>query len=87
MLPDLVEMISNLTVLKISSGSSECHEELDNKVDDLDPTKNGEASEEAHGAANQSELAHKAGGVQASVVNRLLDSVICGRVKVDLNQL
>ena len=80
-------MISSFVTMKTFSGSSECHEEIDSKVDDLNPTENREASEEAHGAADQSELAHKAGRVKASVVNRLLDSVICGRVKVDLNQL
>ena len=78
-MPDLVEMISNLIVLQISSGSSECHEERDGKVDDLDPTENGEASEESHGAPDHWKLAHKAGGVQATIIG--------GRVKIDLKQL
>ena len=36
--------------------SSEGHKELDDKVYNLDPTEDGEASEEPHGAANEAEL-------------------------------
>ena len=69
-------MLSNLIVLQISSGSSECHEELDDKVDDLEPTEDGKASEESDGAVDQSKLAHKAGWIQAIILHMLLNSVI-----------
>ena len=32
------------------------HEELDSKVDDLDPTEDGEACEEAHRSSNEAKL-------------------------------
>ena len=50
-------------------------------VDNLDPTEDGEAGEESHGATDEAEL-----GLQGHL-HILLYLVICGRVKVDLYQL
>ena len=54
------------------------HEEFDGKVDDLNPTEDGKASEESHGAADEAEL-----GLQ-SHLHILLYLVIGGCVKVNL---
>ena len=40
----------------ICSGNPESHEEPSNIVDDLNGAENGEAGEESHGAANQTQL-------------------------------
>ena len=53
----------------------------DEKVDDLNPTDNREASEESHGASNETQL-----GLRLDLLVSL-DVVKGGRVKVDLNQL
>ena len=60
---------------------SQWHEELHEVVDDLDPTMDGEASEEPHGAADEADL-----GLQGRL-HIFLYLVIGGRVEVDLNQL
>ena len=60
---------------------SEGHEELDGVVDDLDPTEDGEAGEESHGAADEAEL-----GLQGHLHIPLY--LVIGRsVEVDLDQL
>ena len=53
----------------------------DEKEDDLDPTDDGEASEESHGASNETQL-----GLRLDLLVSL-DVVKGGRVKVDLHQL
>ena len=59
----------------------ERHKQFDGEVDDLDPTEDGEAGEESHGAADKAEL-----GFQGHL-HVLLDIIVGGCVKVDLNQL
>ena len=59
---------------------SEGQKELEDKVENLDPTKDGEACEEPHGAANEAEL-----GLQGHL-HIPLNVVIGGRVKIDLDQ-
>ena len=56
-------------------------EKLHWKVDDLNATEDGEASEEPHGAADEAEL-----GLQGHL-HILLYLIVGGRVKVDLDQL
>ena len=51
------------------------------KEDDLDPTDDGEASQESHGASNETKL-----GLCLDLLVSL-DVVEGGRVEVDLNQL
>ena len=51
------------------------------KVNDLHPTDDGEASEESHGASNETQL-----GLRLDLLVSL-DVVKGGRVKVDLHQL
>ena len=53
----------------------------DEKEDDLNPTDDGEASEESHGASNETQL-----GLRLDLLVSL-DVVEGGRVKVDLHQL
>ena len=54
---------------------------LEEKEDDLNPTDDGEASEESHGASNETQL-----GLRLDLLVSL-DVVKGGRVKVDLHQL
>ena len=54
---------------------------LDGIVDDLDPTEDGEAGEEPHGAADEAEL-----GLQGHL-HISLNFIISGRVKVDLEKI
>ena len=51
------------------------------KADDLDPTDDGEPSEESHGASNETQL-----GLELDLLVSL-DLVEGGRVKVDLDNL
>ena len=51
------------------------------KEDNLNPTDDGEASEESHGASNETQL-----GLRLDLLVSL-DVVKGGRVKVDLHQL
>ena len=51
------------------------------KEDNLNPTDDGEASEESHGASNETQL-----GLRLDLLVSL-DVVEGGRVEVDLNQL
>ena len=76
-------MCCSLSLLhcQIRPGNSHGHEEFDGEVDDLDPTEDGEAGEEPHGAADEAEL-----GLQGHL-HIPLYLVIGGRVKVDLDQL
>ena len=76
-------MIPNFLMFlwQIRPSDSQGHEELAGVVDDLDPTEDGEAGEEPHGAADEAEL-----GLQGHL-HILLYFVIGGRVKVDLDQL
>ena len=76
-------MCSNLFWLhgQIRPSDSHGHEEFDGEVDDLDPTEDGEAGEEPHGAADKAEL-----GLQGHLYIPLY-LVIGGRVKVNLYQL
>ena len=67
---------SSLTPLPCNS----C-EQLDDEVDDLHATEDGEAGEEPHGAANESELRFQ------GHLYILLYFIIGGRVEVDLDQL
>ena len=60
---------------------SQGHEQLDGKVDNLNSTKDGEAGEEPHGAANEAKLGLK------GHLHILLYLVIGGSVEVDLDQL
>ena len=53
----------------------------DEKEDDLNPTDDGEASEESHGASNETQL-----GLRLDLLVSL-DVVKGGRVKVDLHQV
>ena len=66
---------------QIRPSDSHGHEELAGKVDDLDPTEDGEAGEEPHGATNEAKL-----GLQGHL-HIPLYHVIGGCVKVDLDQL
>lgn len=59
----------------------ERHEEPSKVVDDLHPTEDGEAGEESHGAADQTQL-----GVECHL-HISLYLVICCCVKVDLDDL
>ena len=63
------------------SGRPERHEELADVVDDLNPTEDGEAGEEPHGAADEAEL-----GLQGHL-HITLYLVVGGRIEVDLDQL
>ena len=66
---------------QISPSKSKWDEKLHCKVDDLDPTEDGEAGEEPHGAANEAKL-----GLQGHL-HIPLYLVVGGSVKVDLDQL
>ena len=79
---DSVEMSSNRFFSRPAGpGGSEGREELDGVEDDLDPTEDGEAGEESHGAAGEAEL-----GLQGHLHIPLY--LVIGRcVKVDLDQL
>ena len=79
----LVQVSYSLSLLhcQIRPSDSHCHEQFDGKVDDLDPTEDGEAGEEPHGAADEAEL-----GFQCHL-HVSLYLVIGGRVEVDLYQL
>ena len=55
--------------------------EPENEIYDLDSTEDGESSEEPHGASDQAEL-----GLQSDLLV-LLNLVVGGRVKVDLDQV
>ena len=59
----------------------ERHKQFDGEVDDLDPTEDGEAGEESHGAADEAKL-----GLQGDL-HIPLNLVIGGRVEENLNQL
>ena len=76
-------MCCNLSLLlcQICHGDSQWHEEFDGELDNLDSTEDGEAGEEAHGAADEAEL-----GLQGHL-HIPLYLVIGGRVEVDLDQL
>ena len=76
-------MCCNLSLLhcQVCPIDSHGHEEFDGKVDYLDPTEDGEAGEEPHGAANEAEL-----GLQGHL-HIPLYLVICGRGEVDLDKL
>ena len=76
-------MCWNLSLLEshVSSSDSKWHDKFDSKVDNLDPTEDGEACEKPHGATDEAEL-----GLQGHL-HILLYLVIGGRVKVDLDQL
>ena len=67
--------------MKMFPRCSKRHKELNDKVNDLNAAENGEASEEPHGAADEAEL-----GLH-SHFHISLNLVICGHVKVDLDQL
>ena len=60
---------------------SQWHEQLDDVVDDLHPTEDGEAGEEPHGAADEAEL-----GLQGHL-HIPLYLIIGGRVEVDVNRV
>ena len=65
-------------------GHSRCvqgHDKFSSIVENLNPTEDGEAGEEPHGATNEAEL-----GLQGHL-NVPLYLVVGGRVEVDLNQL
>ena len=66
---------------QINPSKAEWHKKLYETVNDLDPTEDGEAGEEPHGAANEAEL-----GLQGHL-HILLYLVVGGRVKVDMDQL
>ena len=75
-------MCSDCFLLRPASpGGSEGHEELDGVVDDLDPTEDGEAGEEPHGATDEAKL-----GLQGHL-HVPLYLVIGGRVEEDLDNL
>ena len=76
-------MCSNLMFLRcqIRPSYSQWQEELDGKVYDLDPTEDGEAGEEPHGAANEAKL-----GLQGHL-HISLDLIVGGSVEVNLNYL
>ena len=76
-------MCCSLSLLhcQICPSDSHGHKQFDSKVDDLNPTEDGEAGEEAHGAADEAKL-----GLQGHL-HILLYLVIGGRVEVDLDQL
>ena len=62
-------------------GNVEGADQLEKKEEDFDPTYDGEASEEPHGASNETQL-----GLHLDLLVSL--NVVEGRrVKVDLNQL
>ena len=65
-----------MLVLKCKQGSTP-----EDKDDDLNPADDGEASEESHGASNETQL-----GLRLDLLV-FLDVVKSGRVKVDLYQL
>ena len=65
----------------IGPGNLQRNKKLDCIVDNLDPTEDGEACEEPHGAANETKL-----GLQGHL-NIPLYLIIGGRVEVDLDQL
>ena len=64
---------------QICSWNSQGQEELHGKVNYLNPTENGEAGEEPHGAADETEL-----GLQGHL-HIPLYLVVGGRVEVDLD--
>ena len=76
-------MCWNLSLLqrKICPSYFKRHEEFDGIVDNLDPTEDGEASEEPHGAADETKLGLK------GHLHITLYLVIGGCVKVNLDQL
>ena len=63
----------------LRSGRSESHEELADVVDNLNPTEDGEAGEEPHGATDEAEL-----GLQGHL-HIPLYLVVGGSVEVDLD--
>ena len=65
----------------LSSGDPERGDQPEQKEDDLDSTDDGEASQESHGASNETQL-----GLQLDLLVSL-DVVEGGRVKVDLDKL
>ena len=65
----------------IRSGGVKGHKKHEDKVDDLNPTEDGEAGEEPHGAANHADKGLK------SDLYVLLNLVIRGSVEVDLDQV
>ena len=66
---------------QIRPSDSQWHEQFYDELDNLDPTENGEAGEEPHGATDEAKL-----GLQGHL-HIPLYLVIGGRVKVDLDQL
>ena len=66
---------------QIRPSKSKWDEKLHGEVDDLNPTEDGEAGEEPHGAADEAEL-----GLQGHL-HIPLYLVIGGSVEVDLDQL
>ena len=67
--------------VSVSFGPSDpqWHEEPDQIKENLDPTEDGEAGEEAHGASNQPELSLQ------SQLSISLDLIVAGRHKEDLD--
>ena len=84
-LNNLVNLTANLLgqfpLGKLHPGCPEWHEQFDCEVDNLDPTEDGEAGEEPHGAADEAEL-----GLQGHL-HISLYLVVGRRVEVDLDQL
>ena len=80
--PEGTDQPKNIRVIDV--GNKNQHVKFtwpDEKEDDLDPTDDGEASEESHGASNETQL-----GLRLDLLVSL-DVVKGGRVKVDLHQL
>ena len=67
-------------ICPLRSGRSDRHEELADIVDNLNPTEDGEAGEEPHGAADEAKL-----GLQGHL-HIPLYLVVGGRVEIDLDQ-
>ena len=76
MIPDLFLYWSSHITNHLEGG-----EELDGVVDDLDPTEDGEASEETHRSSDEAKL-----GFQGHLLV-LLHFVVGGGVKEDLNEV
>ena len=70
-----------LLLSSIKPEGHEGHEEFGEEVDNLHATEDGEAGEESHGAADQTQL-----GVDCNL-NIPLYLIICRRVKVDVDHL
>ena len=71
----IVQCLDELKTIDIEQDKPE------KKEDDLNPTDDGEACEESHGASNETQL-----GLHLDLLVSL-DVVKGGRVKVDLHQL